>query len=194
MTRKTSHFQGKEPILESLLRDLRYAKIVKHIPLNKNVLDLGCGYNYFLLQKIVGNLNSATGVDINLPQKSSRKKIKLVSADINKKIPLKTNSYDVATAMAILEHVENPEFFLKEIKRVLKKNGKVIITTPSLNAKPFLEFLSFKLGIISKDEIADHKQYFTKYTLYKVLKKVGYHKIEVKQFQLGFNLFAIAYK
>jgi hypothetical protein len=36
------------------------------------------------------------------------------------------------------------------------------MTIPSVYSKPVLEFLAYKLKIISKDEILDHKQYYDK--------------------------------
>jgi hypothetical protein len=37
-----------------------------------------------------------------------------------------------------------------------------LITVPSWYAKPALEFLAFKLGIVSLEEIADHKRYYNR--------------------------------
>ena len=34
------------------------------------------------------------------------------------------------------------------------------MTTPSKKAKPLLEFLSFRLGVINKEDILEHKNYF----------------------------------
>lgn len=44
MARYMSHFQSKEPILESFFVTLRYKTIFKHISANTTVLDLGSGY------------------------------------------------------------------------------------------------------------------------------------------------------
>lgn len=41
------------------------------------------------------------------------------------------NSMDYVVSLLTIEHMRNDNFFVKEIKRVLKKNGKAIITTPN---------------------------------------------------------------
>ena len=42
------------------------------------------------------------------------------------------NSFDVVIAISVMEHVSNPELFLSEVYRVLKKGGYLIIQTPFL--------------------------------------------------------------
>ena len=64
--------------------------------------------------------------------------------------------------LAVLEHLSYPEDILKEIHRVLKKDGRLIITVPSKIAKPILEFLSYKMNVIDRLEIEDHKKYYNK--------------------------------
>ena len=48
--------------------------------------------------------------------------------------PLSTladNTYDWIITFQVIEHIENDDLFIKEIHRVLKPGGKVIITTPN---------------------------------------------------------------
>ena len=47
-------------------------------------------------------------------------------------IPVTNNSYDNALLIEVLEHLENPVSVLKEISRILKNNGKLILTIPFL--------------------------------------------------------------
>lgn len=46
------------------------------------------------------------------------------------KIPVKNNSFDVIICTEVLEHVPNPIEALKEMARILKTGGKLLITTP----------------------------------------------------------------
>ena len=71
----------------------------------------------------------AKGLDIN-------------DLDLEKdKINLPDESCDVVTAISVLEHLNNPNNFLKESRRVLKKNGYLIIVTPNWveNVKTFYD-------------------------------------------------------
>jgi ubiquinone/menaquinone biosynthesis C-methylase UbiE len=46
-------------------------------------------------------------------------------------LPFQNESFDWVITQQVIEHIEDDEFFLTEIHRVLKKGGKVVITTPN---------------------------------------------------------------
>ena len=54
----------------------------------------------------------------------------VVQCDLEKRLPFKDNSYDVVTALDVLEHLENPHAALKELCRVAKKS--VMISLPNM--------------------------------------------------------------
>ncbi|HEX8974744.1 MAG TPA: class I SAM-dependent methyltransferase [Patescibacteria group bacterium] len=187
MSRNKAHCEGKEPILENVLSNLRYAKIVRHIPDKAKVLDLGCGYNAGFLSKIAGRNRECFGMDISVNKELVLENVTLIEHDLNKKFPLESESFDIVTSLANLEHLENPNFALSEIFRVLKPGGILLLTTPSVYAKPVLEFLSYKMRLISENEIRDHKNYFCKTSLVKLGKEVGFSKIKHEYFQFFMN-------
>ena len=147
---KKSHFQEKEPILEGFLSNLRFNKISKYIPKDSKVLDLGCGYNGFFLTKNKNRISGGTGIDVSVNESNLDPKIKLIRHDLNQALPFEENFFDAVVSLANLEHLENPQQNLIEIFRVLRPGGILLLTTPSVYAKPVLEFLSFKLGLINK--------------------------------------------
>lgn len=71
--------------------------------------------------------------------------IRIVFGDIAK-LPdsVKGESYDLITALAVLEHLEDPAPALKEAVAVLKKDGMLIATVPH----PFWDRLSTRLGLL----------------------------------------------
>ena len=196
MTRNTSHFQTKEPVLESFLATLRYKKIIKHIPANTTVLDLGSGYKGRMLRLLSQKIRSGVGYDFSVTNEKLPSNIKLQSRQVDKKLPIKSNSIDVVISLAVIEHVHNPHTLLKESYRVLKHDGVFLLTSPSICAKPILEFLAFKLGTISKKEIRDHKRYYDNRSLMTELVKAGFqeNRIEINNFEFGLNIFAKAIK
>lgn len=100
------------------------------------VLDIGCGAGD-LADEIAKRYESETyGVDINETaiDKARKLGIKAVVGDLDESLPYQKSFFDVITAAEIIEHLVNPDHFLKETRRVLKGGGYLVITTPNLAA------------------------------------------------------------
>ena len=61
-------------------------------------------------------------------------KVPLVDADLNEPFPFDDRSFDVAMAIEILEHLENPRRFLRELARTLRPGGVAVVSTPNLTS------------------------------------------------------------
>ena len=75
------------------------------------------------------------------------KKIKFLT--YKNKLPIKSNSIESISMIELIEHIDNKDlkYLLKECRRVLKKDGKIYLSTPNyLSLWPLLEFF---LNIIS---------------------------------------------
>lgn len=114
--------------------------ILDMIPVNykyKNVLDYGCGTALFYPRiKKRNKKASYTGIDLSKEMlDAARKKhkgIELIEADAEK-LPLPKESFDLVIGRGILHHLPNPEKGLKEVGRVLKKKGIVVISDTTTN-------------------------------------------------------------
>lgn len=101
------------------------------------ILDLGCGngyYSYLLTQlplklKIIG-LDSHVNAIEDAKTKVSGKKVKFI-VGAAEKIPFPKNYFDKIIMSEIIEHVRDDIKVLKETKRVLKKDGILVLTTPN---------------------------------------------------------------
>lgn len=184
--RKTQ-FEARKWV-DKLLSAMRYHRVFKSIPDRANLiaLDLGAGKGV-LVEKLRQKNVLSFGVDVQ-PSKN------VVVADLNNLLPFKPNSVDIITSLANIEHLSQPQINANEMYRVLKEQGKLILTTPMPMAKPILEFLAFKLKVIDRLEIEDHKQYFSKKTLTVLLQNAGFKNIQFKYFQLGLNGHVVATK
>ncbi len=186
---------NKEPFLEPVLRKLRIRKIIHHIPKNCALCDFGCGVNLHLLNTLKSYIRLGIGLDLKLKPQPD-KKIKLIRCNLDESIPLRSNTIEVITSLAVLEHLTNPTNNLKEAYRILRKGGLLILTTPTPISKRILEFMAFKLGILSIDTVGEHKHYFNRKNLKEMLISAGFEevKVKIKSFQIGFNNLVIAKK
>lgn len=99
------------------------------------VLDAACGAGYgtYMLSK---NASEVTGMDYSAETVSFASEnykagnVKFVTGDVTS-MPFDNGSFDLITAFEIFEHVENPQNMLKEMSRVLRKDGIVLISTPN---------------------------------------------------------------
>lgn len=185
-------------ILDDLFRYLRQRKAVKIIdsfPGKIVVCDIGCGSDGNFLKKTSNFLTKGFSFDKEANFYNDAK-IKLDNADFEKeKIPLKEATVDIVTMLAVLEHLENPENILREIIRILKLNGFLTLTTPTVRAKSILQFLA-ALRIINKKAISEHKKYYSQNEIEELLLNSGFQEenLELKHFELGFNSLVLAKK
>lgn len=102
------------------------AYLIKRYHLRKNmtILDNGCGRGEFLHAFSCLGMK-ASGVDISDYCKEA------VTIDLNKGIlPFPDDYFDVVFSKSVIEHIENTEHYMSEMRRVLKKGGILILMVP----------------------------------------------------------------
>jgi 2-polyprenyl-3-methyl-5-hydroxy-6-metoxy-1,4-benzoquinol methylase len=111
----------------------RYALASEFVE-NKIVLDIACGEGYGtnLLSQKAKFIN---GVDISEESiKHAKEKYNTLNIDFQigsaSEIPCKTSHFDVVVSFETIEHHTEHELMFQEIKRVLKKDGILIISSP----------------------------------------------------------------
>jgi len=78
--------------------------------------------------------NDVYGIDISLSglEIAKKKGIKVKIADVDRdRIPYGNSQFDIVVCKDLLEHLINPLFLLKEIYRVLKKSGYLVVNVPN---------------------------------------------------------------
>ncbi len=186
-------------ILENFLSNQR-AKIAKSlIPESlkrDSILDIGCGsYPKFLLSI---DFKKRYGFDPSLPKNFKKiEGIELKRTSFKGKLPYKTGSMNVVTMLAVFEHIEQSELalILSEARRVLKKGGVLIITTPCKWTDKLLRTMA-KIGLVSKEEIEEHKGAYNHKEILSYLTKGGFKKRDCKfgYFEIVANNWALAQK
>ena len=107
------------------------------------ILDAGCGRGFYVHAFTYFNsLKEICGIDVmdkylTVAKKHiTDKRVHLQNASIYK-LPYPDNHFDVVVSSEVMEHLEDDVKALKELKRVLKKDGIILITVPNKNF-PFL--------------------------------------------------------
>ena len=128
--------------------------------LNGKVLDVGCGIGDFLRYR-----PNTQGVDVNPKTVEYCKErgldVQLMELD---RLPFESSSFDSVVLDNVLEHIENPESILKEIKRVLVDKGIFVVGVP---------------GIKGYASDSDHKVFYSKEGLVEKLNNAGFSEINV---------------
>jgi len=140
-------FTGERMIPEFNKEDLIYAEhmaryfFAGQFVAGKKVLDIASGSGYgsrHLLDrgaaKVVGVDNSREAIEYSR-EKYRMPGIEFIIADAAK-LPLKDDIFDIVVSFETIEHLDGQEKFLSEIKRVLKPNGLLVISTPNVVAFP----------------------------------------------------------
>ena len=112
------------------LRQQKYLDLAGN---GKSICEIGCGLSPFLTVA-KNNFSFAYGFDFSSETIKKAKElypnVSYNQLDANELWKLKEKSIDVVVAGEIIEHLQDPDNFLKELERIAKQ--KVIISTPIL--------------------------------------------------------------
>ncbi len=126
----------------------------KYAKSNTKILDLGCG-NGRLFNVLKDKKIDYTGIDNSkklieyakkryffAPPLSNGKSRFIIVSALN--LPFKDNSFDLIYSIAVLHHIPSKKLrlrFLKEAKRVIKEDGRIILTVWHLWQRKYLSYL-----------------------------------------------------
>ncbi len=136
---------------------------------NKITINLGCGTNYLITQL---HNYKMYGVDNNLDLDIYQNK--LIIADASK-LPFKNSSISTILLFDVMEHIKDDTTLVREINRILAKNGNMLLSIPAFR---------FLWG--QEDVLAQHYRRYTK----RGLKKLFYNYFHIKQiYYWNFSIF-----
>lgn len=162
-------FKGRREIVLSALRGLKPEK----------VLDIGCGTGANLLL-FKGRV---VGLDISFKALTLAKRRKTNAILVQGKaesLPFKENSFDLVLALDLLEHLPDDVKGLREMYRVLKKGGTLLVTVPAY------QFLWSE-----HDEALGHFRRYSKGEIKAKLEGVGFN-LKLLSFAIVLPFFPIA--
>jgi 2-polyprenyl-3-methyl-5-hydroxy-6-metoxy-1,4-benzoquinol methylase len=173
--------------------------VLDHLPSQSSIVDVGCGAGAFAPELIKAG-HKWLGLEqsdhcITLLERRQLPYRKLQNA--YPRFPCLDREFDHALCIEVLEHVENPEFFLSEIARVIR--GRALFSVPNLEVVPFLNDWEVAPWHLLE---ADHKNFFTRTSLRELLNKYfsrvevfsyGEHPLRTRdEIALHVHLFAVA--
>ncbi len=162
---------------------------------HKNILDIGC-YDGTFLSLIRNRDNGFYGVEASDfgVQQSRAKGIAVEKFFIRDGVPVpfRDGSFDFVIIGEIIEHMYDTDFFLAEIRRVLKPQGYLLVSTPniaSLGRRIMLLFGANPILETSPNEPASsgHIRYFTFASLRSLLEKHGFRILKGRSDVVNFS-------
>ncbi len=114
-------------------RQRTFTRLIKQYLQNdksSKILDIGCGTG--LNMESLADLGDVTGIDysMNALQYCSNIGNPLCQANMSS-LPFQSNSFDLITALDVIEHIEDDIHALKEVNRVCNNNGIVLLAVPA---------------------------------------------------------------
>lgn len=142
---------------------------------NLDVLDVGCGAGNMIHH--LAQYGRVRGIEVDArPVKIAQDRgydVRL--GDATQMIPFPDASFDLVTALDVIEHVDADENILREAFRVLRPHGALLITTPA-----------YQWLWSHNDELNAHKRRYTARELGEKMEKAGF-----KMSRLSYNFFLV---
>lgn len=181
--------------IKSIKRATRLANIQKP----SKVLDLGCGTgNLSIMLAINPLIKEIVGIDISQKMISQAKlkqrnlgvseKVKFLVGNSNN-LNFTDNYFNYVFCLNSFHHYSNQNKVLREVFRVLKKGGRLILLDP-FRDNILREIWTIFLKKIFKEEYAN---YHSKYSIKTMLLNSGFHNLHQETF-LYFTLFSLCEK
>jgi SAM-dependent methyltransferase len=152
-------YVGRRRIIESLVQ-----KICK--PLDKadpRILDVGCGTGANL--KMLATCGRAEGVDIS-PQAVEfcrQRGLDSVKLGAVEHLPYESDSFELVTALDVIEHLDDDVAGLREMRRVLRCDGRLLLFVPAF---------MFLWGV--QDDVSNHRRRYTLPGLLSAVREAGF--------------------
>jgi 2-polyprenyl-3-methyl-5-hydroxy-6-metoxy-1,4-benzoquinol methylase len=187
------------PLLSKYLTQARLSQVQRF--LGPRVLDVGCGYGE-LLELLPQNVEAVVCLDRcaerlpRLRERFSKASVhgEFLQGDIARQVlQLEAGSFDTVVMAALLEHLKSPDWALKQSHRLLKPDGRLVITTPT----PFggrLHALGSLCGLTHREAAEEHERFFNERALKSLIQGIGFSLELYERFLLGLNQLLVARK
>jgi len=152
-------YAGRRRIVESLVSAISRTLTTQR-PI---ILDVGCGTGANL--ELLARFGEVEGVDISDDALSfcRQRGYTNVRRGAAQLLPFEDNVFDLVTALDVVEHLDDDLGSLREMRRVLKPNGRVLLFVPAF---------MFLWGV--QDDVSNHRRRYTLKELLSVASEAGF--------------------
>jgi SAM-dependent methyltransferase len=122
-------FVAREKILSNYIHKLLHLEKLPHT--NLNILNVGCGPGRS--SEYLSKFGRVTSIEYDkfcCEFASEKTGLEIINGSITA-LPFKNNTFDLVCAFDVIEHVEDDQLAVNELKRVTKNNALVLITVPA---------------------------------------------------------------
>lgn len=178
-------------------RRIYWFKKLCDIKMKDALIEIGCEQG--MLLDALPDCKKKVGFDISVVAlKDAKRRLgdraTFIQGDAEKKIKLPDKSFDVLVCSQTLEHVAHPEAIMENMKRLAKKNARIVISVPNeifmLRVKTFLK----NIGVINwlfpgiETKTSEwHLQVFT----HEMVKELVAKDFEIVEHRRAFNVYLI---
>jgi len=161
----------------------------------ESVLDYGCGLGYAYQRQLGQVVSRYIGADVSQLALEDAKKKGLQALPINPDsgtVDLPDASVESAVCIEVLEHLFDPLKSARELNRVLKPGGIVVVTVPNFGYHAWRLMALLRAQVPSEPENAKvnryngvHIRFFSKLMLKRLLRDAGFVDIKIGRFDDG---------
>lgn len=150
-------------------------KIEKQLKNKGKILDIGCAVGYFL-EVAKENGWKIYGIELSeFARNSAKERLRAEIYPTIDESPFPKDHFDAITAFEIIEHMQDPDSFVKKIYSLLMPGGILSVSTPNLqNGKTFKNFTDW--NCLTPPE---HLFFFDQKTITVILEKNGFEVLEI---------------
>lgn len=184
MSSSSSGAQESQGSLSPFLARQRYTHTARYIAADDTVLDLGCGSGE--LRRYLPDGTAYYGTDIAKHWDSKDPHLFVVKVGQPLPAALRKQRITVVTALALIEHLANPEELFAQARAALTPAGRFILTTPHPLGRKVHD-LGGKVGVFSSDASEEHEDFLDKQALDRLARQQGFELTDYKRFLFGMN-------
>ncbi|HJZ83405.1 MAG TPA: methyltransferase domain-containing protein [Pyrinomonadaceae bacterium] len=166
-------YVGRRRIIEAFVQDI----CAGLKPGRPRILDVGCGTGANL--KMLGAHGEVAGVDISQQalEFCRQRGLETVRFGAAESLPYEDESFDLVTALDVIEHLDDDLTGLREIGRVLRPRGRLLLFVPAF---------MFLWGV--QDEVSNHRRRYDRADLVRKVSEAGFEIEQISYANVTFFL------